>query len=937
MWPGIARAIALFASIALLLACGDDDDAIDGSTDSSMDSSTDAATMVGAMGGTVRGAGASIEIPAGALTRDVPIALREVELPIPAPQAYAAAGPAISILPEGQSFFAPVTLELPFEGDSTDIGVVAITSPMSPEWEFVRPTSIANGIATVETLHFSTWVVVRVTNARTGDTITTKLADASDTVTDEMTDPAIGYRPQIDVVVDDTRTTVRLTTGAYATDRSFELVIPGVGLETYDVAPDEASAQVMIDGVRYHAEGGGVTVTRADDRLGGTFAIEICPNEGGCDVTVMFRGSFDAMRRTHVDAEAPDLDVVIDPPVQRADGTFSIPYFVTNSGAARYSRAEHAAVIALLVNPPAQPVGGGQEPDVPPIAVRDLDPGEVVAGEIELPADAIEVGAEVYAVIDNDLAVPEQNEGNNVSDPVQQLPPDLVPALVGVTAENGVLYVGYEITNIGGGRFTSPDPGGTRMAAALCPAYRGSACAVPEVYQRLELELGPGETYSGVMIVQVGDLGYDALENARLRITGGSILYPDKNTENDESLPVEWGNNFIGFNGRDEGTAASPVPLGPPPIVHIGTAMGTGVDHFSFDAVAGTTYAIGLFGMATSSMTGYRLWRAAPETDLLLACDPPSDGESGAVHVECLFTAPATQTYYLSSRSFVDDPGTSYYLGIRPYTGANLVPTIERATYDAAAKTLSVDWVVRNTGMAATGFRGLVETHTVPIGVTIWAHQERASEALYAPSSELERSERITMPIAAGAEVRRTTVIEGVDHAAGLAAIVVNGYSEPRANQALSGAYIALHETSYDDNVASLPWGEASEGVELYATGLGFSFEPLGVYEELLVFDYSFSSILGASLLADPRPTCFTVAVWVDYDPDAFPDDPPDVRVINCAPELPRATKQSRVKLPALGRSGGRARVFLDYHDVVWENALGGGGIDNVIEFQWTR
>jgi hypothetical protein len=77
-----------------------------------------AAALIGPNGGTLRltagtARGATLQIPAGALTKPVPITMRVTQAPTDLPQGVTAVGPAIDFGPEGQTFARPVTVTLP--------------------------------------------------------------------------------------------------------------------------------------------------------------------------------------------------------------------------------------------------------------------------------------------------------------------------------------------------------------------------------------------------------------------------------------------------------------------------------------------------------------------------------------------------------------------------------------------------------------------------------------------------------------------------------------------------------------------------------------------------------------------------------------------------------------------------------------------------------
>jgi len=138
-----ASVVGCWSSVALsvLVACGSDGGG--GSSDS-------AEQLIGIEGGTIEMVGGGkVEIPAGALSKTVKIKITKLELSDVAalPDNMEPAGKPFAFTPHGQMFLQPVKIEVPFEGDDTE----------------VRPMKLPN-----ETADTSMWTTVFPSEKDTG-------------------------------------------------------------------------------------------------------------------------------------------------------------------------------------------------------------------------------------------------------------------------------------------------------------------------------------------------------------------------------------------------------------------------------------------------------------------------------------------------------------------------------------------------------------------------------------------------------------------------------------------------------------------------------------------------------------------------------------------------------------------------------------------------
>jgi len=121
---------------------------------------------LGAAGGTVSGAGTlasvTLEVPPGALDRDVTVSIEEIDPPAP-PVGFVRASRVVKLGPDRLSFLVPVKLTLPFDGAAGQY--VYFAGDSAPAWTPVPGTDYARSASgrevIVQTSHFSRWAVYR--------------------------------------------------------------------------------------------------------------------------------------------------------------------------------------------------------------------------------------------------------------------------------------------------------------------------------------------------------------------------------------------------------------------------------------------------------------------------------------------------------------------------------------------------------------------------------------------------------------------------------------------------------------------------------------------------------------------------------------------------------------------------------------------------------
>jgi hypothetical protein len=117
-------------------------------------------TAIGASGGVVSANGASVEVPAGALSSDVSISIAEGPAATGLPRGLVAAGPTIVLGPEGQTFSSPVTVTVPTTRAATGL----YTRPGSGgDWTALSGATwdAARSVISATTTHFSQFVAVQ--------------------------------------------------------------------------------------------------------------------------------------------------------------------------------------------------------------------------------------------------------------------------------------------------------------------------------------------------------------------------------------------------------------------------------------------------------------------------------------------------------------------------------------------------------------------------------------------------------------------------------------------------------------------------------------------------------------------------------------------------------------------------------------------------------
>ena len=155
------RAAACLAVVVCLggsvVGCGDDDG------DSAV---TTVTKLIGAEGGTVElPNGGKVEIPAGALSAEVSIKITKHELDDVAalPSNLEASGKPYSFEPHGTVFDVPVKIEVPFDGDASEVRPMKLPNEdaATSEWTTVFPNEKAGGKVSMETTSFSVILAAR--------------------------------------------------------------------------------------------------------------------------------------------------------------------------------------------------------------------------------------------------------------------------------------------------------------------------------------------------------------------------------------------------------------------------------------------------------------------------------------------------------------------------------------------------------------------------------------------------------------------------------------------------------------------------------------------------------------------------------------------------------------------------------------------------------
>lgn len=164
MFAPRTHALTAFAAAPRLLAlltlasCGGDEkagrDSAGGAT---------AVALVGAEGGTITlDNGASVTIPAGALTEDVEVTVEFVEdvsaLGLAAlPEGVEAGGGALVLSPHGTTFELPVTVTMPTNLSGDDVVVWRLPDEASTEWAPDGAVTVEDGVLSFPVLNFSVY------------------------------------------------------------------------------------------------------------------------------------------------------------------------------------------------------------------------------------------------------------------------------------------------------------------------------------------------------------------------------------------------------------------------------------------------------------------------------------------------------------------------------------------------------------------------------------------------------------------------------------------------------------------------------------------------------------------------------------------------------------------------------------------------------------
>jgi hypothetical protein len=106
--------------------------------------------------------GARIDIPAGALGQDTPVAMGPDPAPPPAPTGLVAAGPAVLFSPEGLVFNRPATIIIPYTGPS-DVALFTAPAVAGEPWVYLDGGTIIidKQVYQVPVKHFSRYQLFR--------------------------------------------------------------------------------------------------------------------------------------------------------------------------------------------------------------------------------------------------------------------------------------------------------------------------------------------------------------------------------------------------------------------------------------------------------------------------------------------------------------------------------------------------------------------------------------------------------------------------------------------------------------------------------------------------------------------------------------------------------------------------------------------------------
>lgn len=156
-WTTVGLVSMLAVGCVAIVGCGDDDASV---------SVTTMSQRIGTEGGTVElPGGGKVQIPAGALNREVTITVtrRELDEVAALPSQMEAAGKPYSFEPHGQVFSAPVKIEVPFEGDDTEVRPMKLPNEdaTTSQWTTVFPSEKMAGKLAMDTTSFSVIVSAR--------------------------------------------------------------------------------------------------------------------------------------------------------------------------------------------------------------------------------------------------------------------------------------------------------------------------------------------------------------------------------------------------------------------------------------------------------------------------------------------------------------------------------------------------------------------------------------------------------------------------------------------------------------------------------------------------------------------------------------------------------------------------------------------------------
>jgi len=108
---------------------------------------------IGAKGGTVTTSdGASVVIPAGALSTTITVGIAQTSAPMALPSGFTAASAPYEFTPEGQTFAEAITITIP---TSTSTGIELFTAESGGAWTQVAGAVAGQGSIAGKTTHFS--------------------------------------------------------------------------------------------------------------------------------------------------------------------------------------------------------------------------------------------------------------------------------------------------------------------------------------------------------------------------------------------------------------------------------------------------------------------------------------------------------------------------------------------------------------------------------------------------------------------------------------------------------------------------------------------------------------------------------------------------------------------------------------------------------------